>query len=140
MDAYHRSTLCLSQVGVFAYVIPPAADSDCVIVCIDLVLPIIWVDSPKFFCALLETLVGVVNDLVHTSVPVLGYSAIAKIPETNLGPPHTLDSLTHIYCYMDDVITSVQGCPKRTTPSLLRHFPGPQMTLPILARRNKGFS
>ena len=32
-----------------------------------------------------------------------------KYPETGPSPPHNLDSLTHIDCYMYNVITSVQG-------------------------------
>ena len=36
------------------------------------------------------------------------YGSITAIPETGPGPPHTLDSLTHIGFYMDDVITSFQ--------------------------------
>ena len=44
--SYHCSTLRLSQVGAFTYVIPSAPiDEDCII-CIDLVLIIVWVDSP----------------------------------------------------------------------------------------------
>ena len=50
-----------------------------------------------------------VNALVHTLIPVPGFMAIAKIPETGLGPPHTLDSLAHIDRCMDDMITAVQG-------------------------------
>ena len=49
------------------------------------------------------------NALVHTSLPVLGCGTISKIPETGPVPYHTLDNLTHIDCYMDDVITAVQG-------------------------------
>ena len=71
-----------------------------------------WVESPKFFCTFLETLTDVPNVLIHTLVPVPGYGAISKIPETGQGPPHTLDILTHIDCYMDDVIISVQVGPE----------------------------
>ena len=67
-----------------------------------------WVDSPKFFCALLETLTDVANSLVHTLLPVPGYSYIFKTPKTRPGSPQTLDSLTHIDCFMDEVTTSVQ--------------------------------
>ena len=49
------------------------------------------------------------NALVHMSLLVMGSGAIKKISETNSGPPHTLDSLTHIYCYIDDMITAVQS-------------------------------
>ena len=51
-DAYHRGMLRPYQVGYFAYAIPSAADDDCVIICIDLVLSMGWVVSPNFFCAL----------------------------------------------------------------------------------------
>ena len=70
-----------------------------------------WVDSPKFFCAFSETLTDVANALVDTYLPVPSYSAISEIPETRPGPPHTPESLTHIGCYMDDVISAVQGGP-----------------------------
>ena len=51
----------------------------------------------------------VANALVHKSLPVPVYGAISTIPENGLGPPYTLDSLTPIDFYMDDVITPVQG-------------------------------
>ena len=72
-----------------------------------------WVASTKFLCALLETLTDVANALVHTSILVPGYNAIVNNLKIGPGPPYTLDSLTHINCYMDDVITAVQGRPKR---------------------------
>ena len=50
-DAYHRGTLMPFQVGAFAYVVPSVPDDDVIIICIDLVLPMVWVDSPKIFCA-----------------------------------------------------------------------------------------
>ena len=56
-----------------------------------------WVDSPKFFCAFLKTLIDVENALVDTDLPVPSYGAIFEIPATGPGPPHTLESLTHIY-------------------------------------------
>ena len=83
------------QVRAFAYVILFAVDDSCIIICIDMVLPMGWVDSPKFFCTFLETLTDVVNALIHTSLLVLRYGAIAKIPDTGPGLTHTLDSLTH---------------------------------------------
>ena len=50
-DAYHRIPLKPSQVGAFAYVVPLVPDKDVILICINLVLPMGWVDSPKFFCA-----------------------------------------------------------------------------------------
>ena len=108
-DAYHRGTLRTSQVGSFVYAVPSSATDDCVIICIDLVIPMGWVESPKYFCTFSETLTDVANLLVHKSLPVPAYGTIGTIPETGLGPPHTLDSLTHINCYMDAMVTAVQG-------------------------------
>ena len=50
-DAYHPGTLIPSQVGVFAYVVPSVPEYDIILICIDLMLPMGWVDSPKIFCA-----------------------------------------------------------------------------------------
>ena len=48
-DAYHCSTLYPYQVGVYAYIVSLVPDDDVILVCIDLVLPMGWVDSPKIF-------------------------------------------------------------------------------------------
>ena len=64
IDAYHYGTLQPSQVGAFAYVVSSVPDNDVIIIFIDLVLPMGWVDSPKFFCAFLETIINVANALV----------------------------------------------------------------------------
>ena len=95
-DAYHRSTLKPFQVGVFSYVVPTVRDNDFILICIDLVLPMRWVDSPKFFCALSENLTDVANNLVDADLPVLAYRNISVIPPTEPFPPHTLAILTHI--------------------------------------------
>ena len=99
--------------GAFAYVIPSAPGDEGIFICIDLVLPMGWVDSPKFFCAFLETLTDVANALVDSEIPVPSYKAISDIPSIDPGPPQTPESLTHIDCYMDDVISVVQGGPDR---------------------------
>ena len=70
-----------------------------------------WVDSLNFFCASLETLTAVADTLVNTDPKVPSYGAISETPLTSPGLPHTLKSLTHIHCYMDDVISAVQGGP-----------------------------
>ena len=117
-DAYHHGTLKPSQVGAFAYVVPSVPEDDVVLVCIDLVLPMGWVDSPKFFCAFSETLTDVANALVDADLPVPAYAEISALPAIEPVLPHTSASLTHIDCYMDDVIAVVQGGGRATTPSL----------------------
>ena len=110
-DTYHRGMVKPAQVDAFAYVIPSEQGEKGKMICIDLVLPMGWVDSPKFFCAFSETLTDVVNALVNTDLPVPSYGTIYDIRVTGPGLPHTPGSLTHIDCYMDDVISAVQGGP-----------------------------
>ena len=55
-------------------------------ICIDLVLPMGWVDSPKFFCAFSETLIDLANTLVNVDHPVMSYGAISEIPATGPVP------------------------------------------------------
>ena len=47
-NAYHCDTLQTSHVGAFAYVVPSVPEDDGIIICIDIYLPMGWVDSPKF--------------------------------------------------------------------------------------------
>ena len=112
-DVYHRGTIKLLQVGAFVYVIPSAPEDEGHITCIDLVLTIGWADSPEFLCAFSKILIDVANALVDTDLLVPSYCAISEIPATGPGPRHTLESLTHIYFYIDDFISEVQGQPYR---------------------------
>ena len=84
--------------GAFAYVVSLSVADNCVIICINLVLLMRWVDSHKYFCKFSETLTDVANVLVHKLFPVMVYRVIDMVPNTGPGPPHTLDSLTHIDC------------------------------------------
>ena len=70
-----------------------------------------WVDPPKFFCAFLEKLTDVANALVNSELTVPSYVTISNIPATGPAPPHIPERITHIYCYMDGVISVVQGGP-----------------------------
>ena len=103
-----NDTLWPSQVGAFAYVVPLAPEKYGIIICIDLVLPMRWVDSPKFFCAFLETLKSVANYLVNTDLTVLAYGDISDMPYMGMGTPHTRRRFTNIDCYMYDVISVVK--------------------------------
>ena len=53
MDEYHQGTIQTSQVGAFANVVLLVPYDDVIIICIDLVLPMGWVDSTKCFLRLL---------------------------------------------------------------------------------------
>ena len=93
------------------YVVSSAPDDDCIIICINLVMMMGWVDEYKFFCALSETLTDTADALLDTDLTILAYGVISKITSTGSPPYHTCESLTHIYCYMNDVISAVQGGP-----------------------------
>ena len=71
------------------YIVSSAPGDEGNIICFDLVLLMGWVDSPKFFCAVSETLTDMANALVDTKLYVPSYSVVYKIPVTGLGPPHT---------------------------------------------------
>ena len=87
---YHRGTVKTEQVDAFAYVIPSETGDKGRIICIYLILPMRWVDYPKFFCAFSETPTDVANALVDTDIPVPSYGVISKIPATGPPPPHNL--------------------------------------------------
>ena len=53
------------------------------------------------------------NALVNAYLPVPAHGDISVLPAIETRPPHTPESLTHIDCYMDDVISTVQGGTER---------------------------
>ena len=96
-EAYRRGILKPSQVGEIAYVVPSVPDGDVIIICIDLVFPMVWVDSPKFFCAFSETLTDMENALVDADLPMPSYGAISALPTTEPPPPPPHFSKPHPY-------------------------------------------
>ena len=84
-DAYHCGTLGPPQTGAFAYGIPLALENYGFIICTDLVLPMGWVNSPKFFCAFSGMMTDMTNDLDSTEITVLAHGAIGKFSAT--APP-----------------------------------------------------
>ena len=73
------------------YVVPSDPDGDCIIICINLVLPMGWMDSSKFFCAFSEMFTDTMNALVDTELPIPAYGYTVKILTTGPPPlpPHT---------------------------------------------------
>ena len=84
-DVYHCDKLRPPQVSAFAYIIPLVPDYDGIIICINMVFLVVWVDSPNFFCILLEILTDVVNALIDTALPVPEYGSIGMISDTGPG-------------------------------------------------------
>ena len=73
--------------GAFAYVVLLVLDDDVILIYINVVLPMVWVDSPKFFCIFSEILTDVANALVDADLPVLAYVEISTLPATEPSPP-----------------------------------------------------
>ena len=48
-DALHQCNLMPTYVGKFAYVVPPVTYDTSGLLCINLVIPIGWVNLPEFF-------------------------------------------------------------------------------------------
>ena len=89
-----------------------------------------WFNSPKFFCAFSDILMNMASTIVNILLLITWYDAIFNISNTGPGLSHTLDILTHIYLYINDVILAVQGVPERhfqafdsTVQSLMWIFP-----------------
>ena len=97
-DAYHCGTLKPPQAGAFACVVPLVPYNDIIIICIHLVLPMGWVESPKFFCAFSNNLTDVANALVDADLPLLSYGSISVLPalETPPPPPRRASSISTV--------------------------------------------
>ena len=66
----------------------------------------------------METLTNMYNALVNADFPVTTYGALSALLPTEPGPPHIPESLTHIDCYTNDIISAVKGGGIVTTPIL----------------------
>ena len=51
--------------------------------------------------------------LVEKSLTIPWYKVISNTMKTGIYPPYTPDILTHIYCYINDFVTAVQGMSER---------------------------
>ena len=60
-DAFHRCPLRAAHIGAFTYVVPPLPGDTTILLCIDLVLPMVWVNFPDMFCAASETVSDMAN-------------------------------------------------------------------------------
>ena len=69
------------------YVVPLAPEENCIIIFIDLILLMGWVDSTKFFCEFSEKLKDIANALIDAELPVPAYVAIVKTLTTRPPPP-----------------------------------------------------
>ena len=115
-DMYQRGIVNPLQVGAFAYVIPsvpgviPSVTGEAVcVICIDLVLPMGWVDSPIFFLRVFGNADRCGKHSGGHGPPGPVLQRDLQDPTDQAGGPYTPESLVHIHSYMYDVIPTVQG-------------------------------
>ena len=109
-DAFHRCLLRPGDIGTFTYVVPPLPTDTSTLLCIDLFLPMSWVNSPDMFCAASEIVADVSNGYLIDPT-----SAFTIYPPTagtySLAPSLTASAarIQYLDVYMDDLNCATQG-------------------------------
>ena len=123
-DAFHRCPLRPADVGAFAYVVPPLPGDATTYLCVDLVLPMGWVNSPPFFCAASETAADLANVYLHDGTTTfVEYAPTKGAYSTSPSPTASAKRLQAVEVYMDDLMGATQGDPtqqRRATEIMLR--------------------
>ena len=81
-----------------------------ILICIDLVLPMGWVNSPDLFCSTSETVADIANQLftqLHTLVP--SYGPTRDLYHMISSPIASPSRLQHADVYVDDIKCVTQG-------------------------------
>ena len=63
-DVFHCCPLRAAHIGAFTYVVSPLPSDTPILPCINLVLPMVWVNSPDMFCAASETVADIANGYI----------------------------------------------------------------------------
>ena len=91
---------------------PSLPDDPTVIICIDLVLPMVWVKSPNFFCSVSETVSNNSNSYALDSSSTLSvHSLTARAYYTADAKTASSGRLQYVDVYMDDLLCAAQGDP-----------------------------
>ena len=103
-DAFHHCHICMDNVGTFAYVVRSIPLDPDPLFCIDLILPMGWVNSPDLFCATSET----VTDEANAAFPSIPAPCTPYLPTAGLyhlyPSPYTRPAhLQYADVYMDDI-------------------------------------
>ena len=100
-DGFHRCVLWTSDVGSFTYVVPPILGDTEIYICVDLFLPLGWVNSPPLFCSTSETDADLANAyLANPEIPWRSYApkkAFIQQPPTTLLLPTAFKRLRYIW-------------------------------------------
>ena len=109
-DAFHRCHIYPEDVGAFTYVVPLIPLDPEPLLCIDLVLPMSWVNSPDLFCATSETVTDEANiTFLSDLTPQLSYLPTAGLYKAFPAQPAGPSRLQYADVYMDDINCLTQG-------------------------------
>ena len=111
-DGFHRCLLRPEFVGSFTYVVPPIPEYSEIYLCVDLVLPMGWVNSTPFFCAAYETAADLAKAyLAKPQTPWRTYDPTKDRYVTTPNNAAYSNRLQKVEVYMDDFMGTTQGDP-----------------------------
>ena len=109
--------------GDFIYVVPPIPEDPEIYLCVYLVLPVVWVNSPLFFFAASETAADLANAyLENPQTPWSHYAPTRDIYATAPNDNASSNRLQKVEVYIDDFMGMTQSDPdqqERVTELLL---------------------
>ena len=109
-DAFHRFHICPEDVGAFTYVVPPIPSDPKPLLCIDLVLPMGWVNLPDLFYATSETVTDESNKAFRSvSTTKLPYLPTVGLYKTLITWTASPSRLQYADVYMHDINCLTQG-------------------------------
>ena len=118
--------------------VPPLPSDTIILLCIDLVLPMGWVNSPDMFCAASETVTDMENGyILETASAFLIYPPTANNYSTAPVPTASSARLQCTEVYMDDLLSATQGDMKqhqRVSKIMLRALKEIPPSLPAEAK------
>jgi hypothetical protein len=115
-DAYMHIWLAIADLPKLAFIIPPHASDPEPLIGFHLLLPMGYIESAPFFCALTET----VADLINHSWALAGLAPVHPLeqftrppeptpPDPTLLPTPTRDPLAYIDVFVNDFLALRQG-------------------------------
>ena len=109
-DEFHWCHLQAAHIGAFTYVVPPLPSDTEILLCIDLVLPMGWVNSSDMLCAASETVADMANGYILDPTSAFKiYPSTARKYSTEPAPTASSARLQCTEVYMDDLMSATQG-------------------------------
>ena len=108
-NAFHQCPLRAAHIGAFTYVVPPLPSDTTILLFINLVLPMGWINSPDIFCAASETVAYMANGYILD--PTSAFQIYPPAANKYYTEPAPIESSARLQCtevYMDDLMSSTQ--------------------------------